>query len=328
MAKVAFVNTMLQKDNESFAVRSNLRNRKLPNMLKILQALFIYTCLPALLFSQNNLSMDALKQRITDTLTAQKGFFAVAFKDLSSGKELFINEYENFHAASTMKVPVMIEVYKQAALKKFSLKDSVTIINEFKSIVDGSLFHLDSADDSEFELYKQVGEKKTVYDVVYKMIILSSNFATNLMIQLVNAKNVTATMRTLGAKDIQVLRGVEDQKAFDKGIINTVTAYDLMLLFEQIAKGKAVSKKACKEMIRILLDQRFNDIIPAKLPPDVKVAHKTGWITGLHHDAGIIFLPDGRKYILVLLSKKLDDEKAGVNAMASVSEMIYKYLNP
>lgn len=272
--------------------------------------------------------MHQLKQRITDTLAAQKGFFAVAFKDLSTGRELLINEHENFHAASTMKTPVMIEVYKQAAKKKFSLKDSLTVNNEFKSIVDGSPFSLDSADDSEFELYKQVGQKKTVYDLMYQMIIVSSNFATNMMIELVGAKNVTASMRGLGAKDIQVLRGVEDQKAYDKGLINTVTAYDLMLIFEQIAKGKVVNQKACSEMINILLDQKFNDIIPAKLPATVKVAHKTGWITGLHHDSGIVFLPDGRKYILVLLSKKLEDEKAAVNAMASVSEMIYKYLNP
>jgi len=272
--------------------------------------------------------MDQLKQRVIDTLAAQKGFFAVAFKDLSTGRELLINEHENFHAASTMKTPVMIEVYKQAAKKKFSLKDSLTVNNEFKSIVDGSPFSLDSADDSEFELYKQVGQKKTVYDLMYQMIIASSNFATNMMIELVGAKNVTASMRGLGAKDIHVLRGVEDQKAYDKGLINTVTAYDLMLIFEQIAKGKVVNRKACSEMINILLDQKFNDIIPAKLPPTVKVAHKTGWITGLHHDSGIVFLPDGRKYILVLLSKKLEDEKAAVNAMASVSEMIYKYLNP
>lgn len=272
--------------------------------------------------------MDALKQRIADTLAAQKGVFAVAFKDLSTGKTLFINERENFHAASTMKVPVMIEVYRQASKKKFSISDSLIVKNEFNSIADSSFFSLDPKDDSEFELYKQTGQKKSIYDLVYEMIILSSNFATNMMIQLVDAKNVTATMRTLGAEDIQVLRGVEDQKAFDKGIINTTTAYDLLVIFEQIAKGKVVNKKASKEMIKILLDQRFNDIIPARLPPNVRVAHKTGWITGLHHDAGIIFLPGGRKYVLVLLSKKLEDEKAGVNAMASVSEMIYQSFQP
>jgi beta-lactamase class A len=78
-------------------------------------------------------------------------------------------------------------------------------------------------------------------------------------------------------------------------------------------------------MIDILLDQRFNDIIPAKLPKEVKVAHKTGSITGVRHDSGIVFLPDGRKYILVLLSKDLQDADAGIEAMANVSEMIYNY---
>lgn len=295
-------------------------------MFKILAVLFICTCLPVLLLSQDNLSMESLQQRITDILATQKGSFAVAFKDLSSGRELFIHEHENFHAASTMKVPVMIEVFKQAMQKKFSVTDSLVVKNEFISIADSSHFSLDPKDDSEFELYKQIGQKKSIYDLVYQMIILSSNFATNMIIQLVDAKNVTATMRSLGAKDIQVLRGVEDQKAFDKGIINTTTAYDLMLILEQVAKGKVVSKKACRAMIKILLDQQFNDIIPAKLPADVKVAHKTGWITGLQHDAGIIFLPDGRRYVLVLLSKNLEDEKAGVDAMATVSEMIYKNL--
>ncbi|MGC4034563.1 MAG: serine hydrolase [Chitinophagaceae bacterium] len=270
--------------------------------------------------------MKQLQQQILDTLSTQKGFFAIAFKDLATGKQLLINEHDNFHAASTMKTPVMIEVFKQAKEKKFSLTDSVIIRNEFKSIVDGSSFNLNPDDDSEFELYKELGQKKTINDLVYQMIIASSNLATNMIVELVNAKNVTATMRSFGAKDIQVLRGVEDQKAYDNGLNNTITAYDLMLLFEGIAKEKIVDKSSCEAMIKILLDQKFNDIIPAKLPPDVKVAHKTGWIKGLHHDSGIVFLPGGRKYILVLLSKNLEDETASVSAMASVSEMIYNYV--
>ncbi|MES1181490.1 MAG: serine hydrolase, partial [Flavobacterium sp.] len=118
----------------------------------------------------------------------------------------------------------------------------------------------------------------------------------------------------------------EDQKAFDKGLNNKITAYDMMLIFEKIATRKAVSKKASDAMIKILLDQKFNDIIPAKLPAEVKVAHKTGWIKALHHDCGIVFLPDGRKYVLVLLSKNLEDEAASVNAMATVSAMIYRFV--
>jgi beta-lactamase class A len=158
------------------------------------------------------------------------------------------------------------------------------------------------------------------------MIIASSNLATNIIIEMVNAKNVTQTMRRYGAKDIQVLRGVEDQKAYDKGLNNTTTAYDLMLIFEKIARGKAVNKKASQAMIKILLDQQFNDIIPAQLPKETKVAHKTGFITGIHHDSGIVFLPDGRKYVLVLLSKNLEDEKQAIKAMADVSRLIYEYM--
>jgi beta-lactamase class A len=275
---------------------------------------------------QNAKSMTLLKQQIMEELSQQKGTFAVAFKDIQSGKEILINEHQNFHAASTMKTPVMIEVYKQAAEGRFSLNDSITIKNQFKSIVDGSLYSLDSTNDSETEIYRHIGEKRTLYQLMYDMIIASSNLSTNLIIDLVGAKNVTQTMRELGAKDILILRGVEDQKAFDKGMNNTTTAFDLMLIFDKMARGKTVNKKSSDAMIKILLDQTFNDIIPAKLPKDVKVAHKTGSIKGVHHDSGIVFLPDGRKYVLVLLSRDLTDENAAVQSMAKISSMIYDSL--
>jgi beta-lactamase class A len=158
------------------------------------------------------------------------------------------------------------------------------------------------------------------------MIIASSNLATNIIIEKAGASNVTNTMRGYGAKDIKVLRGVEDQKAYDNGLNNTTTAYDLMIIFEKLAKGKAVSKKASQMMINILFDQKFNTIIPAQLPKEVKVAHKTGFITGIHHDSGIVFLADGRKYVLVLLSKNIEEEDKAVRAMANVSGMIYQYI--
>ncbi|HEX4850993.1 MAG TPA: serine hydrolase, partial [Puia sp.] len=107
---------------------------------------------------------------------------------------------------------------------------------------------------------------------------------------------------------------------------NTVTAYGLMQLFALIADGKAVSKGASSEMIKILLDQHFNEIIPARLPSNVKVAHKTGSFKTVHHDSGIVFLPDGSKYVLVILSKNLENEDGAVGTMAGVSEMIYDYM--
>lgn len=275
------------------------------------------------LLAQSRISMKTLKQNIVTELSKQKGTFAVAFKNLRTGKELLINEQEIFHAASTMKTPVMIEVFKQADEGKFSLQDSFVIKNEFKSIVDSSLYSLDSANDSETEIYRHVGEKRTLYALMYEMIIASSNLSTNLIIDLVDAKNVTQTMRDMGAGKILILRGVEDQKAYDKGLNNTTTAYDLMLIYTKIARRKAVNKNASKEMIRILLKQEHNEIIPAMLPKEVKVAHKTGSITGVRHDSGIVFLPDGKKYVLVLLSKDIEDESAAINRMATVSKIIY-----
>jgi beta-lactamase class A len=157
------------------------------------------------------------------------------------------------------------------------------------------------------------------------MIIVSSNLSTNLMIDLVGAKNVTATMDKMGLPNLKVLRGVEDDKAFQQGLINTVTAQDLAGLFEKIAKGKAVNKKASAEMIKILLDQKFNDVIPAHFP-GVK-SHKTVPNT-VHHDSGIIFLPDGRKYVLVILGKEIANEEAATKMEADVSGLVYHFMQP
>ena len=99
-----------------------------------------------------------------------------------------------------------------------------------------------------------------------------------------------------------------------------------MVIFEKLAKGEVVSQEASQQMIDILLDQRFNDIIPAYLPKEVKVAHKTGSITGVHHDSGIVYLPDGRQYVLVLLSKNLPDFDKGTEVLARVSEKIYQHM--
>lgn len=268
-----------------------------------------------------------LKDKIAVQIAKHKGRFAVAFKNLSNGEEILINEHENFHAASTMKTPVMIEVFKQVHAGKFSMNDSITLKNEFKSIVDGSSFSLSAGDDSEFDLYKHIGEKRSVYQLMYDMIIVSSNFATNLIIDLVGAKNANETMRQMGAKDIQVLRGVEDEKAYEKGMNNTTTAYDLMLIFSKIANGEIVSKSACDSMIHILSDQHFNSVIPARLPKNVKVAHKTGSITSVQHDSGIVFLPDGKKYVLVLLSKDWMDEKDAIDLMSDISRTIYDHVD-
>lgn len=273
-------------------------------------------------------TMESVQSEIEKLFQQTSGEFALAFQEIGEGnRQLLMNEKEQFHAASTMKTPVMVEVYKQASEGKFKLTDSIVVKNEFYSIVDSSTYSLSTTDDSEDNLYGVLGEKKPIKDLVYDMIIWSSNLATNLVIELVDAQRVTQTMRAMGAPDIQVLRGVEDIKAYEKGMNNTTSAYDLMMIFEKIALGTAVNKTASDAMIEILLDQKFNSIIPAKLPKDVQVAHKTGWISTVHHDAGIVMLPNGKRYVLVLLSKNWESDAKAVETMATVSKLIYDFVN-
>ncbi len=268
---------------------------------------------------------DDLISDIQIKFNQMDGAFALAFKDLNTGETILINEHENFHAASTMKTPVMIELYKQASQGKFSLDDSLLVKDEFYSIVDSSLYKMDVGEDSEAKLYDLVGQKLPLRELIYEMITMSSNLATNILIDLVDAKRVTQSMRDLGAADIYVLRGVEDLKAFEIGLSNSTTAYDLMIIYEKIAKHQVVSEHACKEMTDILTAQHFNDMIPMYLPEDVTVAHKTGAITGVHHDSGFVTLPEGTQYVLVLLSKEMNDFDAGTAMLAEVSKMIYDW---
>jgi beta-lactamase class A len=123
-----------------------------------------------------------------------------------------------------------------------------------------------------------------------------------------------------------VLRGVEDNKAFAKGLNNTVTAWDLLLIMEALANGKAVDAASSAAMIKILMDQELTDKIPKKLPPAVKVASKSGSITAVSHDSGIVYLPDGRKYVLVLLSKGVRDLDDVNNTLANVSRLVYDFM--
>lgn len=267
-----------------------------------------------------------LKTAIKTELGALEGEFAVVFKSLEdSSQKVLINEKEMFHAASTMKTPVMIELFKQAEQGRFSLNDSILVKNEFRSIVDSSRYRMDISEDSEGELYEHIGKKRTIGGLISDMITMSSNLATNILIEKAGARRVTQTMRSYGADSIKVLRGVEDIKAYEQGLSNRTTALDEAIIYERLGRDRAVNEKASREMIEILKKQHFNRMIPARLPDDVEVAHKTGWITGVHHDAGLVILPDGKRYVLVLLSKNAPDREKVLSVFADISNLIYKY---
>jgi beta-lactamase class A len=293
---------------------------------KVILSIILFSLLAGC--GQSSQSLQQLRNSIQARFdTTTQGTFALAFKNLADTTDtIFINDREMFHAASTMKVPVLIEAFKQMDEGKFKLSDSIKVYNQFRSIVDSSIYRLDSTDDSYPKLYHYIGQKRTVHDLLLHMIINSSNLAADIMIEKVGPHNITPTMRSLGADSILVVRGVEDIKAYEAGISDSTDARDLMILFAKMGKGKVVSSQASEKMIKILEQQKLNDKIPADLPDSVQVAHKTGAITGVHHDAGLIILPDGRKYVLVLLSKNAPDTKKVTGMFANISKDVYEYV--
>lgn len=249
---------------------------------------------------------------------------AVAFRDLQTGRELFVNDRVSFHAASTMKVPVMFEVYREVRARVLKLDESVPVKNEFKSIADGSAFSVSPEDDSEQTLYKKVGGTETVRALVRLMITESSNLATNILIERVTPARVMALLSRMGARDMKVLRGVEDGKAFERGMNNTTTARDLAILLRALAEGRAVSPEASREMADVLAAQKFNEGIPSGLPASVRVAHKTGSITKIEHDAGVVYPPGRKPYVLVVLVRGIADEKRAHRLIADISRAVYE----
>ena len=290
------------------------------------RSILILICL-SLGSCDKKIDYNILEKKIISKFNDETGNFALAFKNLDDGKEILINENEIFHAASTMKTPVMIEFYKQLHQGKLSLEDTLQIKNEFKSIVDGTMYKLSEFDDSDKNTYNKLGQYYSINNLIYEMITISSNFATNILIDYIGANNVTKSMKEIGALNIDILRGVEDIKAFELGLNNTTSAKDLLIIYEKLAKGKIINNKSSAIMIDILKDQKYDDIIPKYLPKDIEIANKTGMITGVHHDSGIVFLKDGKKYIIIILSKNMSDMESGTEMMAKISELIYKTLN-
>jgi len=256
-------------------------------------------------------------------IIAQSGAeVGLAFKTLDGRTQVLIDPDKPFHAASTMKVPVMIELFRQVRAGAISLSDTLEIRNEFHSIVDGSTFALSEGDDSDSLIYGAIGKSLTLEQLNEAMITVSSNFATNLLIEKLGVGKIRATVDRLGASGMQVLRGVEDQKAFEKGLNNSTTARGLLVLFERIGRSKAVDPKSDAAMIAVLKRQKFNDGIPAGLPPGTEVAHKTGNITRIHHDAGIVYAR--RPYVLVILVRGIQEQKDSAALIARLSATAYQ----
>lgn len=271
---------------------------------------------------------DLLSSQIDSAVARVPGAqVAVAYVDSARGRSLYRNADSVYHAASTMKVPVMMEFFRQADANGFALDQSVLLVNRFRSIADGSPFTVTPEDDGDTALYEKMGTRVRVRELLERMITRSSNFATNELIEIIGAQSVTRLIRRLGAKHMTVLRGVEDIKAFDRGMNNVATARDLAILLSAIEGSRPEIGSHAKAMLDILLAQEFNEQIPAGLPPGTRVAHKTGEITAHSHDAAIVY-PAGREpYVLVVLTRGIQDGKTSARLVADISRLVYQSAN-
>ena len=283
--------------------------------------------LPFTLTAQNRLATaKADIEKLIAASGAEK--VGVAVYDLDNKQTLLLDERAVFHAASTMKLPVMMELFRRASDKRLLLSERIEVKNKFFSIIDGSEYALNRDDDSDEEIYRRIGQPMTILELTEHMITMSSNLATNLLIEKANPDKIAELLEKLGINDTKVLRGVEDQKAFNAGKNNTTTAYDLMLMLKAIHERKVGNAKSCERMIQILGGQRFNDGIPAGVPRDTTVAHKTGSITKHNHDAALVMPALRKPYIIVVMTRGIADEKKSDKLIANISRTVYAALAP
>ncbi len=266
-------------------------------------------------------AQSRLETEVAALIASSGAEVAVAMRTLDGRDELLIRPDVSFHAASTMKVPVMIELFNQARNGRVRLEDPLPVINEFHSIVDGSPYVLGIEDDSDVDVYSRIGKTMSLQSLCEAMITVSSNFATNLLIEHLGVARIRQTVTALDARGMQVLRGVEDGKAFERGLSNTTTARALLTLFTAIATGTAVDAASSREMVEILKRQQFNDSIPAGLPAGTPVAHKTGSITRINHDAAIVYAQ--RPYVLTILVRGIDDHAESAALMSEISRRVH-----
>ena len=252
---------------------------------------------------------------------------AVALHDLETGLELQHHADRWFHAASTIKVPILLGAF--AAIDRGDLlpHSRVHIRNRFLSVVEDIPFRVESGRDANSAVHSAIGKMMRVDELAYHMITTSSNLATNLLLGVIGPDSVNQTLRELDVEEgIELRRGVEDELAFEKGINNMVTANGLLRILVMLAEGKAFSPALSRRMMDILHGQEFNQGIPALLPKGARVAHKTGEISTVAHDAGLIYLPDRKPYALAVLTEWTPSATGRSATIAAASYLAYAAL--
>jgi beta-lactamase class A len=260
-------------------------------------------------------------ERLRDESKARA--IGTALHDLQSGLRFSLQGDRWFHAASTIKVAVLLALFRAADERRLRMDDSLHVRNRFFSAADGSLFHLNRDSDAMPELYQAIGRTAKISALAEGMISASSNLATNLLLDFLGVEYARHVLRDGQVDGVELRRGVEDHAAFEKGINNEATADGLLTLLSAV-RGDFLTSESKEQAIRILLQQRFNSMIPAGLPAHATVAHKTGEISTACHDVGIVYLPEREPYIAVILTEFDSEADGRREVVAAVSEAIYR----
>jgi beta-lactamase class A len=251
---------------------------------------------------------------------------AVAFHDYRTGRHFAHRGGEWFHAASTIKIPVLLGVFQAVDDGLLSVESRVHVRNRFLSIVEETAYRVERARDAGADIHAQIGKTMRVGDLARQMIVTSSNLATNLLVDLVGIPRLQSTVQRFAPDGIELKRGVEDGPAHAKGIDNRVTASGLVRVLQAIEE-QALSEKSCRTMLDILHDQEFRSGIPAGLPESARVAHKTGEISTIAHDTGLVYLPDREPYALAILTEWSPSSTSGrKETVASLSRAVFEHL--
>lgn len=252
---------------------------------------------------------------------------AVAMRDIETSAEFDYESDRWFHAASTIKIPILVGVFGAVHAGDLLPQSRLHVRNRFRSAEDGSIFRVDPDRDANAAVHAALGKTMQVRELAFHMIATSSNLATNLLLDYVGLQSMQRTLAELGVEEgIELRRGVEDNRAFEAGVSNRVTAAGLAGLLKLIAEERAFSRTLSREMLDILHAQEFNSGIPAPLPKRTRVAHKTGEISTIAHDAGIVYLHGRNPYVLVVLTEWDPGASGRQQTVARVSEAVYEFL--
>lgn len=256
------------------------------------------------------------------------GALGVSVHDYLSGCSWQYDGQRWFHAASTIKVAVLAAVYDAIDAGRFSAESRVHVRNRFFSAIDGEPFRVQASRDADGDVHAAIGRTMRIAELARHMIGTSSNLATNLLLDVVGLDEAKRALATRGVDGVDLQRGVEDDRAFEAGCSNRVTADGLVALLRAIRDADRFSASSIEGMTEILFDQRFSGGIGPGLPDAVRaiarIAHKTGDISTVSHDAGLVFLPGRPPYAVALLAESPGDAGERTAALIAASRAVYE----